>query len=220
MKTVEVYDPGRRLQICNLIKEKYASVYQESDTLPQAYFGSTVEAIILGADPGNVTYNERFKYVFGLEKKNSPYFTTIKKNLKKIELSLNNIYVQNVIQNYFNVETSKNKFWYECASLWRDYLKDELDSKFGKEIPVFVTFWEILTALIGKEAIKSYTPNSIYTSSKFFTQMENYLGRDLVCLFRHPEYSLEKSEWKEYTLQIIRKFRASRNYYFDKDHFK
>ena len=210
----------KRIEICNLIKERYPSVYLECDTIPEAFHGESVTAIVLGADPGNTAYDERFKYVFGLEKPRSRYFISIRRNLKKLGLSLDNIYVQNVIQNYFNVETSRNKYWYDCALLWLDYLKDELDERFDREVPVYVTSWEILTALIGKDTIKTYSPNTIYKSSKFFSQKENYLGRDLVCLFRNPEYSLEKSEWKEYTLQILWKFRASSNYYFDKDHFK
>jgi hypothetical protein len=201
MKKSKVIDPVRRQQICNLIKEQFPSVYQDSDTLPQAYHGTNVSAIVLGADPVNVAYNKRFEYVFGLEKKNSPYFSVTKRNLKKIGLTLDNIYVQNVIQNYFKVETSNNKYWYECALLWLDYLKDEIDSHFDREVPVFVTAQKVLKALIGKEAVKAYPPDSIYSKSKFFTLEENYLGRNVFCLFRHRDYSLSK--WKDYREALI-----------------
>jgi hypothetical protein len=190
-----------KIAICNHIKSNYPNIYLETKALPRAFHGNAIAAIVLGADPSNEE-GKRFKKVFGLENKESKYFVGIRNNIRKIGLSLTNVYIQNVVQNYFNVETSKNKYWHECALLWLEYLKKELDENFGREIPVIVTSWEILEALIGKEEIKKYTPNSIYSNSKFFSEAENYLGRNIFCLFRHPEYNLTEERWAQYWIDM------------------
>lgn len=192
-------------EICNHIKDKYPDIYLETNTLPKAFIGkSKIKAIVLGCDPSNVTYDKRFEYVFGLEKRDSVYFKGILSNLDQLGLSLDDVYVQNIIQNYFKVETSKNKNWYECATLWLEYLKRELDEKFDRNIPVLVTSWEILKVLIGKNVIKEYSAESIYLERRVFRESENYLGRKVICLFRHRKYDLKLDRWGSYVSIIKR----------------
>lgn len=197
IKRIDMKSNDYRMEICRYIKNNYPTIYQDTKSLPWAYEGkSKIRAIVLGADPSNTTYNKRFEFVFGLEKKNSQYFKGIESNLNWLGLSLDDIYVQNIIQNYFKVETSKNKQWFECALLWLEYLKRELDERFDRNIPVFVTSWEILKVLVGKEVIKKYSAHSIYVDGKVFDKNENYMGRKVICLFRHRKYELKK--WSKY----------------------
>jgi hypothetical protein len=67
---------------------------------------------------------------------------------------------------------------------------------FDRNVPVFVTSWEILKVLVGREAIKEYSAHSIYIDGKVFNENENYLGRKVFCLFRHRKYELKK--WPNY----------------------
>ncbi|MFC2139429.1 hypothetical protein ACFLR4_02095, partial [Bacteroidota bacterium] len=157
---------------------------------------STIRAIVLGADPSNTIPNEKFKFVFGLEKINSQYFGIIGRNLSSLGLGLDEIYVQNVIQNYFKVETSKNKKWWGCAMIWLEYLKRELDEKFNRNVPVFATSWEIFKLMVGKYPMKNVSPQSIYTDIKILKAEDNYLNRSLIGLFRHPRYLVTK--WPDY----------------------
>jgi hypothetical protein len=106
IKGLNMISNDYRMEICRYIKNNYPNIYLETKTLPKAHIGkSKIRAIVLGADPSNITYNKRFEYVFGLEKKNSQYFKGIESNLELLGLSLDDIYVQNIIQNYFKVET-------------------------------------------------------------------------------------------------------------------
>ena len=88
--------------------------------------------------------------VFGLDKEKSPYWNSINRNIKQLSnLSMDNIFVQNICTNYFLQETSKNKNWIEIA---RDYgcgyLKQELDAKFDKTVPILMTTEFILYSII------------------------------------------------------------------------
>ena len=103
-----------------------------------------VKAIVLGADPSNPE-NKKLEYVFGLENESSPYFTPILKNLERLDLSLKNIYVQNLCPNYFEDVTDENDAYIEIATkYWLSYLKNELDTLFKPEIPVLITAWKPL----------------------------------------------------------------------------
>jgi len=184
--------------IINYFKNNFPNIYLDNKSIPEPFIGSSkIKAIVLGADPSNITYNKTFKYVFGLENKDSQYFSPILSNLNQLNIDLQEAYVQNLIQNYFNVETSKNKKWFECALIWSGYLKNELDSRFSPEIPVLVTAYEILKVLIGKVEIKKYKAETIYTNKIIFDKDSNLLNRKLISLFRHPKYLL--SNWGDYT---------------------
>ena len=77
-----------------------------------------IKAIVLGADPSNFTDNGNTKVLtkaFGIGDGEPGYFRDILKNLKRIGLSLEDIYVDNLIQVYLNSETSKNTDWNKIA---------------------------------------------------------------------------------------------------------
>ncbi|OGU56046.1 MAG: hypothetical protein A2V66_14900 [Ignavibacteria bacterium RBG_13_36_8] len=190
-----------RIEICKHIKRNYPDLYLDAETLPKAYTGkSKIRAIVLGADPSTNVYNERFKYVFGLEKKDSKYFRIIGVNLASLGLSLDEIYVENIIQNYCKVETSRNKIWWECALIWLEYLKRELDEKFNRNVPVFASSWEIFQVLVGKRPLKNISPLSIYTKVRIIKASDNYLNRSLIGLFRHPRYLVAR--WPNYAAAV------------------
>lgn len=192
-----------RKEICSYIKNNYPDIYLETKTLPKPFQkGSFITSIVLGTDPSNKSRHE-FKYVFGLGDKRFNYFNGIKKNLRSLAVVMSEIYVQNVVQNYFTVETSGNKYWYECALLWLEYLKTELDGQFDQSVPVFLTAWDILEVLVGKQITKEYSPDSIYSNCKIFTKEENCLGRNVICLFRHPKYNIRPSKWFDYSIKVM-----------------
>ncbi len=192
-------------QICDIIEEKFPGMYDKDGKIPNAYQGSeNIKAIIIGADPTYISGDSNFKYVFGLEdKEKSPFFRSILNNLKEINLSLDDIYVQNLVRNHCVKETSKNIRWLEIASLWVELLKKELDKEFPQDIPVLVTAWIILKALIEKSVIKELSPKMIYTNARFIQPKENLLERTLIPFFRHPRYQLKSENWLEYKKNII-----------------
>ncbi|MBI5020546.1 MAG: hypothetical protein HZB59_03845 [Ignavibacteriales bacterium] len=73
-----------------------------------------VKAIVLGADPSNFSDDGKRRNltkVFGIGDGYTRYFQGILKNLKAVGLGLEDIYVDNMIQDYLDAETSKNKDW-------------------------------------------------------------------------------------------------------------
>ena len=184
-------------ELVNQVKTLYPNDCLEVDILPKPFRGTKpIKGIVLGADPTYLKDNGKFVFVFGLEKENSPFFRGILKNLNQVGLSLENIYVQNLIKNYFKRETSKNAIWGECASLWLNNLKDELDSQFHRDIPLFVTADRILRVVIFQEYLNGLNAKMIYSQKIIFNPDQNYFGRNVIALFRHYEYDLKR--WPEY----------------------
>lgn len=141
-----------------------------------------VKAIVLGADPSNPE-NKKLEYVFGLENESSPYFTPILKNLGQLDLSLDNIYVQNLCPNYFVDVTDENDGYLNIAEkYWLPVMKMELDSQFSPDVPVFVTAWKPLIALVPEAAQYQNNKISIYENTIVF--MNNKLDHPVIALFR------------------------------------
>jgi len=142
-----------------------------------------VKAIVLGADPTN-PQNLKFKKVFGLEKEyDSPYFRPILKNLSKVGLDLNNIYVQNLCPNYFLDVTDVNEFYIEIAQkYWLSVLKQELDSFFKSTIPVLVTAWKPLKVIVPGAEIYTNKKSQIYKDAVIFS--DNEIDRPVLAFFR------------------------------------
>lgn len=85
---------------------------------PFCFNKDNVKAFVLGCDPTGSDKNENpleFGYVFDLGK-DKWYFSGILANLCQIGLSLNDIYVQNLITEYLKTESSKNKEWLKIAA--------------------------------------------------------------------------------------------------------
>jgi hypothetical protein len=201
-----------KLNILEGLKEIDDSLVIDSNEWPKAYFHdiSNIKAVLLGCDPSN-QHNRNLEYAFGIGTKTpllKQFFTGIKNNLDEIEISLNEVYVQNLCQNYFKVETSKNPFWRLYAKIWIKYLKEELDSlAISKDTPVFLTAEDLYKALI-KEGIKKQQPKELYSNLELvpIKAEDNYLNRPLIPLFRggHGYYDLKK--WPNYTDHLKKLF--------------
>jgi len=189
-------------EICESLKSHpiYGKIYCDVQNLPAAYSrDGEVKVIILGTDPSN-PQKKHFKKAFGLEEENSPYFRMVRKNLDEIDLSLKDVYVQNLCKNYFKCVTNENPYWSEVAKMWLPLIKEEFDSKFDLKVPVFITAGRLYFLLTGKKEIKGYQFKRLYNEMIFVKPSENAFNRTLVPFFRHPYYSLKK--WKDYANQV------------------
>jgi hypothetical protein len=172
---------------------------------PKPYYKNinSIKAIVIGADPSN-PQNKTFSFVFGLEQgEKSPYFRSILKNLRVVDLNLDNIYVQNLCCNYFNKVTDENDLFTEIAnSYWLPHLKSELDNLFHPHIPVFVTAWKALTVLSPSANNYVMKKSKIYRESIIFT--ESLLDRPVIALFRGGAdyYNLSKPDYHNYVSAI------------------
>jgi len=172
---------------------------------PEPYhnYCSDTKAIVLGADPTNPG-KEELKFVFGLEDKRSPYFSLILKNLERLGLGLDDIYVQNLCPNYFKNVTDENKEYEEIASkYWLPFLREELDAQFPKAIPVLVTAWKPLTVVASEAKSYKNKKSEIYSRSMVFSK--NNLDRPVLAFFRggyrrgyNGYYDIEFPEFKNY----------------------
>lgn len=183
--------------------EEISGKYVPREELPKEYNGKgELKAFLLGCDPGNRSSNGEpifFKKVFGLENENSMYFKpNFDKNLKQVNLLLDNLYVQNLCRNYFKIETYKQRRgeWKKCARLWIPLLKKELDliDRSG-EIPVLISSEIILEVLLFD---KKPDCETIYKTGIIFNEDTNFLSRNLIAFFRSPKYRLNKNEWRTY----------------------
>ena len=188
------------------VRKKLQAFIDEAEKLPRAFQPTfetgQIKAIVLGADPTNKAKNIRFDYVFGLspEKPESPYFDSMRKNLAVIGLSIQDVYVQNLVQNYCTEETSKNKQWAEFAHIWKEHLKKELDDQFEKSVPVFITAGIILDVL-GKK-LMPYKFH--YHEANLVEPSENFLERTLIPMYRGGRgyYDFDTSKWISYVNRI------------------
>jgi len=185
-------------QICDHIQRDFPKLFRSDlGDIPES-FGNpkSAKVIILGADPSFSKLQKGFETVFDLSNAKSPFFKSIQKNLSELGLSRSEIYVQNLVRNYFWLETSKNREWLNCAKYWIPFTRKEFDSMFSLSIPVFVTASIILKALIDTRLYNDYPARRIYKEIRVFSPDENVLNRTLICLFRHHKYDLSKN--KEY----------------------
>lgn len=187
-------------EILKKLKIVFPDLINTSYPFPSPYIGKgKIKAIVLGADPTHII-DERpriLNTVFELDNTKSPYWRSIAKNIKEIpNLSIDNLYVQNVCRNYFEYETNKNKEWVNIArDYWAPFLKAELDNKFGKEIPVLMTTEFILHSLLTNPT-KKLKAKDIYSNKLIISPQVNILGRELIAFYRHYKYSL--NNWKIY----------------------
>jgi len=157
---------------------------------------NNIKAFVLGCDPtafdkqGN---RLKFEYVFDLGN-DERYFSGVLKNLELIGLTLDDIYVQNLVVEYQEEETSKNKNWKKVAEKSILERKKEFDSidKSG-DIPVFLTSELLYQVLINPGAPK-------YKAKEFYDMeaplpipsSRNLFCRPLFLLYRHYRYKLSE----------------------------
>jgi hypothetical protein len=187
-------------ELCAFLEQHADEYGYHAKPLPKAFLEdkASVRAIVLGTDPGN--YDGRtFEYVFGLELKDrSPYFRFILGNLTCVNLKLHELYVQNLCQNYFGLETSDNPAWMTVAAYWTDLLRQELDALFPADLPVFLTARQLVDSL--SPAYRTVASPRFYEDCRFIGGSENGLGRTLIPLFRHRHYRL--ANWPDYVASI------------------
>lgn len=192
-------------EINNYPKLKPACRFDITD-LPKSFLGiKKTKAILLGADPTNNGIKndpglKKLDYVFGINSVFEQFFFNPQMvNLKAINLSKDDLFIQNVCCNYFVEQTSGNKFWKETAKLWLPYLKEEL-SKFDKKIPVLVTAEKIL-GLFYHDVPSATEIYSLEINPCFYS---DYLEREIYPLYRHPKYLLSKN-WEQYRTYLIQR---------------
>lgn len=169
---------------------------------PEPFLGKgKIKAIVLGADPSTKD-NIRFNTVFDLNGNDKRYFTSIKRNLDAINLSMENIYVQNFCQNYFTKTTyDQSKNWWRASAIWYHFLKKELDSKFSLNIPLLVTSEMILHRLMYSYESK----NRYYYEHPEVVPVESSpiaSGRMIFPFYRHWKYNLNRPEWEQYKKRL------------------
>jgi len=196
--------------ILDILVKEYPLLVFNRFPFPLPYLGSkTIKAILLGADPTHIVNDipQDLSRVFGLDLNYSPYWNGIKNNINTIEsLTLDNLYVQNVCRIFFKIETSKNEKWTEIAQrYWIQFLKEELENLFDPELPILMTTEFILKASLNnpEEFIKA---SDLYKYCKTFPKETNNFHRELIALYRHPDYSLKLN--KNYSTFLSDRFKS------------
>ena len=175
---------------------------------PPKYFcfnRSNVKAFVLGCDPTNKTNSGNrvnLEFAFGIGK-DARYFRPILDNLNLIGLHLEDLYVQNMIVEYQDLETSKNKQW-EKDSIYsiKERIKEFRKIDSYNKIPVFLTSQELYNVLLNDGEAR-FSPDKLYslTASIPILPNQNKLGWTLFPLFRNRKYNLKY--WPEYKNEII-----------------
>jgi len=167
-----------------------------------------IKAFVLGCDPTAFDKNQNrleFEYVFDLGK-DQRYFAGVLKNLEWIGLSINDIYVQNLIADYQENETGKNNEWKQMANEYLPLRIEELNKIDPiRKIPVFLTAYNLYELLVNED-LKRFNAQHIYNLEIAVPVKpeNNVLGRPLVPLFRHRSYDL--MNWENYVSQIKQLF--------------
>jgi hypothetical protein len=181
--------------------------HSEIIDLPKPSIGKgPLKAILLGADPTNDGIRKKpgliqLEFVFGIHTKyEKDFFSPQILNLKAINLTKENLFIQNVCRNYFKVQTSGNKAWESVARIWLPFLKEDLDA-FSSQIPVLVTADKIMKLLI---------PNAPMADDMYNMRIKppfhsDILDRDIYPLYRHSKYLLSNS-WNEYRTYLTKIF--------------
>lgn len=181
------------MNYCNMDIKNLPNPYKDKN--------SKIKAILLGADPTNNGIRKlpgliKLETVFGIDSEYEKYFfSPHKHNLEVLNISKENLYIQNLCRNYFKDQTSKNKGWEKVANIWIELFKDELKKDF-ESIPILVTAEKIMKVLI-KDCPKA---ENIYNKNLFSLTFEKH---SVYALYRHPKYNL--SNWHYYSEELSKK---------------
>lgn len=168
---------------------------------------SKIKVFVLGADPSNNSDKGKTKQltkVFAIGDGDARYFSGILSNLKEIGLCLEDIYVQNLITEYFEEETTNNKDWEKIADQYVGLRKKEFDKvDKTKKIPVLITAERIYKYLL-IDNNKTYRAEDFYNCiiETPFKSDQNKLGRPIIPFYRHKKYNLK--DWQNYKYEIIK----------------
>ena len=172
---------------------------------PKPHIPENPRVFVLGCDPTAFDKNDErleFKTVFNIGTKDKRYFAGILSNLNHLGLNLENVYVQNMVTEYLDKETSKNKkVWKQKAKESIAERKTEFDrADPGGKWPVFLTSWLLYDVLLN-DGLASKNPKELYESAEIIPPSQNQLGRTLIPLFRHHEYKYPK--WFDYAEKVM-----------------
>lgn len=166
----------------------------KTEILPQPFCfnKSRVKAFVLGADPTNFSKNKKrvdLHFAFGIGQ-NPNYFRKMLLDLNQVGLHLEDIYIQNLLPEYQEKETGKNKDFRHKASgntqaIAREFNK--IDP--SKRIPVFVTAYVVYKAILDEDA-KKFKAEELYNLETEIPvpANQNKLSRPIIPLFRHDKY--------------------------------
>lgn len=175
---------------------------------PEPFIGKgPIKAIVLGADPSTKN-KKRFDTVFDLGGQDRRYFAGIEKNLHAIGLSIENVYVQNLCQNYFNHTTYENrKNWKRAASAWITWFIRETEEKFDANVAILATSEIILKRLIydDPQSPTEYYRNPDLVPEKLILHSPD---RHVFPFYRHYKYSLLRPEWEAYRTKLTEYFKG------------
>ena len=168
---------------------------------PFCFNKKTFKAFVLGADPTNFSDNgkpKQLEFAFGILSDEPRYFNGILKNLNQMGLHLEDIYVQNLVQEYLTEETAKNEDWEKQAEKWLPNLIKEFEEvNPGRKKPVLVTAERIMRFLVN-DGYKLPAAKDIYSKDAntiiCIKPKDNRLSRPLFAFYRHPSYSLMKRD--------------------------
>jgi hypothetical protein len=163
---------------------------------PKPHTPENPRAFVLGCDPTAFNKNGEpieFETVFNIGPKDKRYFSGILSNLNHLGLTLDDVYVQNLVTDYLDMETSRNKkVWKQKALESIAGRKKEFDQADpGGQLPVFLTSWLLYDVLLNDDLPRK-SPKELYESAEVIPPSQNKLGRPLIPLFRHHEYKYQK----------------------------
>ena len=198
---MQMIDWNKTLQ--NVQKQYQGSIAENLFPKPWKPKGQ-LKAIVLGADPSN-DKGDRFEHPFGLndselgeKKQDARYSFWLRQNLKALNISLNNILVQNVVPFYLKADTGKNKNWHQIASLCVSTLTQELDELDpSKRIPVLASCREVFELMAKDETILEET-NTYYHQCKSLSPFETKIGREVIFFSRSRAYYLDNKGLEKY----------------------
>jgi hypothetical protein len=175
---------------------------------PFCFDQKAIKAFVLGTDPSNFSDDGKPKTlhtVFGIGTGDARYFSGILSKLKAVGLSLETIYVLNLIPHFLSFEPSGNKkLWLKFAETWLDDLNKRLDETDPEgSIPVFATA-EILFKFLRPD-LNKLKPTEIYHFNdqnnliNLLTNSSERMKRVVVPFYRHFRYQLSNPEFARYT---------------------
>jgi hypothetical protein len=165
--------------------------------VPKAYCPtdkSKLKAFVLGADPsicGGGSNAIKVNVVFGIGE-DKKYFNSVNRNLEQVGLTLENVYVQNLVRNYMKREVKSNPYWEQFAYGWLPCLLEELNYiDPDKEMPVLVTDEKVLKFLL-INPFDIGLPFQYYNCDIFIPIFpdDNKLERKLIPLYRQAAFQL------------------------------
>ncbi len=198
----------RMKEILDELKTHQVKYVNDHTPFPKPFIGKgPIKAIVLGADPSTKD-KKKFDTVFNLKGDDRRYFNSIEKNLNSIGLDLDNVYVQNLCQNYFDHTTYENrKNWWRASSVWITFFIHEVEEKLGANVAILATSEIILKRLIYDDP---QSPADYYGNPDLVpeTLILHSPDRHVFPFYRHWKYNLLRPEWEAYRTKLTKYFKG------------